>query len=657
MAAPFFSTLLECNSDQQACNQRHSQRQSEGSQPGASLERMATRSLRSKSSLDNFFEADRIIKMIEGSVPDEPVRATEPRVICNEPDSRDARNSAIGIATSQSGGEPLSRNGGKRSSVARSAGIVSMAVMASRVLGLVREMVFAYFFGASKSFANDAFVVAFRIPNLLRDLFAEGALSSAFVPVFSDYLVNKDEKEAFRLSNLVATALIVVLGTFVVLGVIFAEPLVAFIARGYHADPGKFDLTVRLTRIMMPFILLVALAAQAMGVLNARDRFGIPALSSAFFNVGSIAGGLAMAAFLTDPTFSHPLRGIVEKPTEGIAGMAYGVLIGGFLQYAVQWPSLRRAGFRYRPMLSFRDPGVRRMFGLMGPAVIGGAAVQVNVLISTNFASGIPANGAVSWLNYAFRLMQFPIGVFGVAIATATLPAISKSAARKDEADFRHTLASSMRLAFLLTIPSAVGLIVLGRPIIGLIYEHGHFGGADTEHTAAALAFFAIGLTGYAAIKILAPAFYALGDSRTPMMISLASMLTNFVMNWSLVGVMQERGLALSTSTVALGNCGLLYVIMQKRIKGMEGKRTAVAVAKILVSSAVMAAACWAMISITSRVLGDQFAGRLVSVLISIAVGAGLFYLAASLLGVEELKAATDALTGRLKRTRSYVQS
>ena len=538
------------------------------------------------------------------------------------------------------------------SSVARSAGIVSLAVMASRVLGLVREMVFAYFFGASRSFANDAYVIAFRIPNLLRDLFAEGALSSAFVPVFSDYLVNKDEKEALRLSNLVATGLILVLGIFVILGVVFAEPVVAFIAPGFQADPAKFQLTVRLTRIMMPFILLVALAAQAMGVLNARDRFGIPALASSFFNVGSIIGGLFVAALLTDPTLTNPSRAIVDKPTEGIVGMAYGVLIGGFLQYAVQWPSLRRAGFRYRPMLSFRDPGVRRMFGLMGPAVIGGAAVQVNVLINSNFASNIPGTGPVSWLSYAFRLMQFPIGLFGVAIATATLPAISRSAARKDEADFRHTLASSIRLAFLLTIPSAVGLIVLGQPIIALIYERGHFGRADTEHTSAALAFYAIGLTGYAAIKILAPAFYALDDSRTPMIISLGSMLTNFVMNWSLVGVLQERGLALSTSTVALGNCLLLYFIMRRRISGLEGRRTALAMAKILLASAVMGAGCWAISSGAESLLGSSFTARLANVSASVASGAGLFYLMASLLGVEELRTATTVLTARLKKNR-----
>jgi putative peptidoglycan lipid II flippase len=539
----------------------------------------------------------------------------------------------------------------KRSSVARSAGIVSMAVMASRVLGLVREMMFAYLFGASKSFANDAYVIAFRIPNLLRDLFAEGALSSAFVTVFSDYLVTKDEKEAFRLSNLVATILILVLGILVVLGIIFAPQVVTAIAGGLKDDKEKFDLTVRLTRIMMPFILLVALAAQAMGVLNARDRFGMPAMASTFFNVGSIVGGLVVAALLTDPTFSHPINAIVEKPIEGIVGMACGVLIGGFLQYAVQWPSLLSAGFRYRPTLSFSDPGVRRIFKLMGPAVIGAAAVQVNVLVNTNFATNIPGgSGPVSWLNYSFRLMQFPIGVFGVAIATATLPSISRSAALKDVGEFRRTLAGSIRLAFLLTIPSAVGLIVLGRPIIALIYEHRSFGPNDTDHTAAALAFYAIGLAGYAAVRILAPAFYAINDARTPMMISLLSMATNFVMNWTLVGVLQERGLALSTSTVALMNFALLYAIMRRRVEGIEGRRTAVAAGKIVAASAVMGVVCWAISSAIGKTAGFSFPARAINVFASVSAGAGVFYLVASALGVQELKAATDAIAGRFVR-------
>jgi putative peptidoglycan lipid II flippase len=539
-----------------------------------------------------------------------------------------------------------------RRSVARSAGIVSLAVMSSRVLGLVREMVFAYFFGASKSFANDAYQIAFRIPNLLRDLFAEGALSSAFVTVFSDYLVTKDEKEAFRLSNLVATLLTVILGILVILGIIFAEPIVRGIAHGFEADPAKFHLAVRLTRVMMPFILLVALAAQAMGVLNARDRFGVPAIASSFFNIGSIVGGLATAALLADPTFSHPIRSIVEKPTEGIIGMAYGVLIGGFLQYAVQWPSLRAAGFRFRPMLSVTDPGVRRVFGLMGPAIIGGAAVQVNVLVNSNFASAIPGTGPISWLGYSFRLMQFPIGVFGVAIATATLPAISRSAALKNVGEFRHTLAGSIRLTMLLTIPSAVGLIVLGRPIIALIYQRGNFGPNDTEHAAAALAFYAIGLTGYSAIKILAPAFYALGDSRTPMLISLMSMLTNFVMSWFLVGPLQERGLALSTSSVALVNFGLLYLIIRRRIEGIEGRRTMSAVVKIGLASLAMAAACWGINAGGSRMLHEGLASRFIIVLASVTTGALVFYGAASVLGLSELRAATDAIASRFRRRR-----
>ena len=540
----------------------------------------------------------------------------------------------------------------KRASVARSAGVVSIAVMASRVLGLVREMVFAYFFGASKSFANDAYVIAFRIPNLLRDLFAEGALSSAFVTVFSDYLVTRDEKEAFRLSNLVATGLIVVLGIFVALGIIFAPQVVALIAPGFEGNQDKFELTVRLTRIMMPFILLVALAAQAMGVLNARDRFGIPALSSTFFNVGSIIGGLATATLLTDPTFSHPIRSIVDKPTEGIIGMAYGVLIGGLLQYAVQWPSLRKAGFRYRPMLSFSDPGVRRIFALMGPAVIGAAAVQVNVLVNSNFASNLPGSGPVSWLSYSFRLMQFPIGVFGVAIATATLPSISRSAALEDMREFRHTLAGSIRLAFLLTIPSAVGLIVLGRPIIALIYERGHFGAGDTDHTAAALAFYAIGLAGYSAVRILAPAFYALGDARTPMIISLLSMATNFVMNWMLIDVLQERGLALSTSTVALMNFALLYGIMHRRVRGIEGRRTAIAVGKIVAAAAIMGVVCWVISRAIANGAGDGFPARMANVAVSVSAGAAIFYLISSALGIQELKAATDVLTKRFARMR-----
>lgn len=567
----------------------------------------------------------------------------EPHTLANDPQPDETGNKT----------ETASRQN-RRASVARSAGIISLAVMSSRVLGLVREMIFAAFFGASLSYANDAFVMAFRIPNLLRDLFAEGSLSSAFVPVFSDHLINKGEKAAFRLSNLVATALIAVLGVLVLLGIIFAPQLVAAIAHGFQSDPEKFALTVRLTRIMMPFILLVALAAQAMGVLNSRDRFAIPALSSTFFNVGSIIGGMLFAIFLVDPTFSHPFRSIIDNPTDGIIGMAYGVLIGGFLQLVIQMPSLHREGFRYRPELSFTDPGMRQIFKLMGPAVLGNAAVQINVLINSNFASSIvnPAtgvidNGPVSWLSYAFRLMQFPIGVFGVAIATATLPSISRSAALKETDNFRRTIASSVRLALLMTIPSAVGLAVLSRPIIALIYERGGFTSIDTDHTAGALTFYAVGLAGYAAIKILAPAFYALGDARSPMIFSILSIATNFILNWSLRDVLQERGLALATSASALMNSALLYFTLSRHIHGIESRKTGVTVAKILFASATMAVVCWGLSGSIEKALGHGFAARAISLSASVVTGAAVFYFAAYLLNVEELKAATAAIRRR----------
>ncbi|HTF94097.1 MAG TPA: murein biosynthesis integral membrane protein MurJ, partial [Verrucomicrobiae bacterium] len=327
-----------------------------------------------------------------------------------------------------------------RASVARNAGIISLAVMASRVLGLVRDQVFAVFFGAGLQY--DAFLTAFRIPNLLRDLFAEGALSAAFVTTFSQTLQNRGKDAAIELSHRVATLTIVFITVISILGWIFTPAIVHLLAPGFFEVPGKAELTVQLTRIMIPFLLLIALAAQAMGILNSVNVFAVPALASAFFNLGSIVGGLLIGFVI------GPMIGV-----SAIAGMAYGTLVGGFLQFAVQWPSLRRAGFRFRPKLSISDSGVRQILRLLGPAIIGTAAVQINVFINTNFASaiidpatGTIANGPVSWLNYAFRFMQFPIGVFGVAIATATLPTLARNSSQPDYREFRQTLAHSLTL-------------------------------------------------------------------------------------------------------------------------------------------------------------------------------------------------------------------
>jgi len=528
-------------------------------------------------------------------------------------------------------------------SVARHAGVVGLAVMASRVLGLVRDQVFAVFFGAGLQY--DAFLTAFRIPNLLRDLFAEGALSAAFVTTFSQVLEAKGKDEAARLANRVATAMVLVIAVISILAWFFAPSIVYWLAPGFFDVPEKGDLTIHLTRVMIPFLLLVALAAQAMGVLNANNRFGIPSLASAFFNIGSIAGGLLLGFLLAQPL------GITA-----IEGMAYGTLIGGFLQFAVQWPSLRGLGYRYRPMLNFADPGLRQIAALMGPAIIGVAAVQINVFVNTNFASAIVdsttakvLNGPVSWLNYAFRFMQFPIGVFGVAIATATLPTISRSVARDDIVEFRRTLAHSLVLTFLLCVPSAIGLIVLGRPIVALIFEHGKFTGYDTIQTADALAAYSIGLAGYAAVKVLSPAFYALKDARTPMLVSLGSIVVNYLMNSILVRRYGHVGLAMSTSIVALVNFALLMILMRRKLGRIGGRHLSRTFGKICLASFVMAIVVWLVnwqVGVQLPLKGTLF--RLVQVPSSIAAGALSFYFLCRMLGVQELDEAIGSVGGRL---------
>jgi putative peptidoglycan lipid II flippase len=488
-----------------------------------------------------------------------------------------------------------------RAQLARRAGVVSAAVLASRVLGLVREQVFAVSFGAGKEL--DAFITAFRIPNLLRDLFAEGALSAAFVTTFTQEMERRGEAAAWRLASLVVTTLAAVVGGLSVLGIWFAPTITRAIAPGFADVPGKLELTVHLTRIMFPFLLLVALAAVAMGILNTRHRFGIPAAASAFFNLGAIVGGLGCVAWLAPGYLSGVLgavRGTAMAPdpaltARAITGMAFGILLGGVLQLVVQLPSLRRVGYRYRPVLAPGDPALRQVMRLMAPATIGAAAVQVNVFVNNNFASYL-GNGPVSWLNVAFRFMQLPIGLFGVAIGTVTLPVVSRHAARGDDAAMRAALRQALELVALLCIPAAAALAWFGVPVIGLLYEHGRFTAADTTAAAHALAGYAVGLAGYAGIKVLAPAFYALDDARTPMRVSVLSIAVNYALNWLFVRVLGlgATGLALSTSLVALANCVILLVLLRRRL-GAFGPGLGVALARIAVATALMLVAAVAV--------------------------------------------------------------
>jgi putative peptidoglycan lipid II flippase len=522
-------------------------------------------------------------------------------------------------------------------SVARSARTVSLAVLGSRVLGLVREQVLAALFGAGREF--DAFVTAFRIPNLLRDLFAEGALSAAFVTTFSRKLSSDGDKAAWRLANIVLNALVITLGLVTLAGIAASPWLVRVIAPGFNQIAGKTELTVTLTRIMFPFLLMVALAALAMGMLNAKHRFGVPASASMMFNVGSILGGLTFA-FLLAPNFPH------EPSLAGRAmiGMSIGTLIGGALQWLIQIPTLRGVGYRYEATLNWRDPGFRQVLRLLGPSIIGTAAVQMNVFVDQWFASwpemsGATGSGAVSWLNCAFRLMQFPIGLFGVAIGVATLPTVSAQAGRGDMVEFRKTLARSIRLAFFLCLPAACGLWVLATPVISTIYEHGKFDAFATAQTVACLRAFSVGLVAYASIKIIAPTFYALGDSRTPMFVALGSIIVNAGMDYlfAIVWNMKTAGLALSTSTVALCNFFLLLTLMRRKIGRMEVTVLLRSLAKIALASALMTAAAYG----THRLC--EF-NRYLDMLVSITVALIVFGASCKLLRVHELGELLGAL-------------
>ncbi|MGD0199212.1 MAG: murein biosynthesis integral membrane protein MurJ [Bryobacteraceae bacterium] len=533
----------------------------------------------------------------------------------------------------------------QKDEIFRSATLVSGAVLLSRVSGLVREIVMAHLFGASRIY--DAFSLGFRIPNLTRDLFAEGALSSAFVPTFSEYLSTKGRKGAAELANLVGTAVILIVGVLCALGVLFAPALVGLLAPGWEtADPGKFALAITMTRIMFPFLLLVALAAQAMGILNACDRFGVPALASTMFNVGAVVFGAALGLWL-----GPRLR------ITAIEGMAYGVVLGGALQLAWQIPSLRRAGFSFRPKLDWSHPGLRRIIRLMLPAIIGSAAVQVNVAVNTNFASTIVdpvrgVNGPVSWLQFAFRFMQLPLGLFGVAIAAATLPSISRSAVSGKLGEFRRTLADSLGMVLLLTLPSSVGLVVLGHSMIAAIYQGHRFVTYDTQQTAAALACYAIGLSGYAAIKVLAPAFYALGNARVPMLVSLASILINYLvafsmLRWTHLG---HAALALATSGVALFGAVALLWALRERIAGVHGRELLKTTLKIAAASVVMGGAVKLSSSLLGNWMGDSRLARLADLAISIPLGVAVFWAACRVMKVAELEAARRVLASPLAR-------
>ncbi len=514
---------------------------------------------------------------------------------------------------------------------------LSAATMASRVLGLARDQLFAALVGANAF--SDAFVTAFRIPNLLRDLFAEGALSSAFVPTFAETRANRGEAEAWRLANVVVGLVLVIVGALTLLGMVFSAELVALLAPGYA--PAQAALAARLARIMMPFLLLVSLAAVSMGMLNAQSRFTAPALAPALFNVGSIAVGLGLWA-------------AGWPPERAVVGWSAGTLLGGLLQLLAQTPSLRATGFKLRPRLGragLANPGVRRIGRLMGAAVIGLSATQVNIVVNTIFASH--QERAVTWLNFAFRLMQLPLGVFGVAIATVATAGLAQRAAARDLPGVQATLGSAMRLVAFLNVPSAVGLMVLAHPIVALIYQHGRFTSSDTSGTAGALVCYALGLYAYSAVKVFAPAFYALDEARIPVVGSVLGMASNVALNLVLFPVLGYRGVALGTSLSATVNFAVLAIAWRARHGRLGGAGVYRQLLRVAGATVALAAAAWAAERALEGHLGGQGLWRqLVLAFGPIAAGFAAYLAAARVLGVTELSELAAAWRRRAARRR-----
>lgn len=542
-------------------------------------------------------------------------------------------------------------------STAKSAVKVMAAILGSRVLGLLREIVFAAVFGAGREM--DAFLTAFRIPNLLRDLFAEGALSTAFVTIFSKKLSTEGKESAFRLANIVFTAMYLLLGILTIAGVLASPWLVDFIAFGFHKIPGKAELTVELTRILFPFILLVSLAAVYMGLLNSLGSFGLPASASTVFNAVSILAGLG-CGYLFDPALGP----------RAIYGFAIGTVLGGAAQLVIQIPRALSFGFRPQWILDFKDPGLLKIGQLMLPAIIGGAAVQVNVLVNTSFASTL-GDGAISWLNNAFRLMQLPIGMFGVAIAMVILPRISHHAVQDNLNQFGSNVFEGLRFALFLTLPSSIGLALLAEPIIGLLFQRGAFSRYDVLQSAAALQAYAIGLSAYACIKVLTPAFYALDLPKIPLRISLFGILFNILLNSLLIyffhlGIV---GLALSTSCVALINMLQLVFSLNHRISITTASEIWHFFWKLALACIFVALDVWLFIyllkepihsilnsePIHSILKSIQMHGlwmeRLILLLITVPLTALLFWVVALLLDLREARTLLEIVRRKLKKS------
>ncbi len=514
--------------------------------------------------------------------------------------------------------------------VTRAAGVVSIAVLVSRILGLARETAIGYYFASKVS--ADAFYLAFRIPNFLRDMFGEGILSKAFITTFLATEAEDGEAAAWNLANRIFNLTLLVLVGITILGIAFAPTIVDVLARDnfdnstdwatqpvqHFGFDSKIELAIYLTQLMFPYLLFVSFAAIAMGLLNSKGKFGIPACASTFFNVSSLAIGIG--GYYVCPLFEiHP-----------VTGMAIGVVVGGILQFLIQVPSMYRVGFRYRPMLRLRDPRVLQVLHLIGPAVLGVAAVQVNLLTNTFFITS--DSGWLTWISRAYRVMHLPIGIFGVAISTVALPQLARFVTAGETQNFRDALSYALRLMLVLTIPAGVGLMMLSEPICRLLYEWGETIEEDTIRTGGLLFVYAFGLCGFSTLKIVTDGFYAYKDIRAPVVVSICAVMLNICLNYLFIFrgfFLDPRAVVFSTVLTVTLNCAILLLLLRRKVGGLGLRAVVPLTLKILIASAVMGFVCW----LTNGVIESDWLGtegiipRAVAVFAPI--GLGLLILAA----------------------------
>ncbi len=535
----------------------------------------------------------------------------------------------------------------EKSRVTKAAGVVGSATFISRILGYARDMVVAAFFGAG--FCSDAFITAFRIPNLLRRFFAEGTLTIAFVPVFTGYLSNKGKEEAFILARSAIRFLSVLLVFCAILGVVFSPLIVKVIAYGFTDSPEKYSLTVFLARITFPYVFFICLVALCMGILNALGHFAAPAFAPVLLNLAMIGTVYGVSLFSSDQIHR-------------VVGLSVGVLIGGVLQLCLQIPFLIKSGLYFWKKAPFFHPGLKKIGFLMLPAVVGSGVYQFNSIAMTLLAS-LLAEGSISYLYFSERLVQFPLGIFAIAIGTAVLPSLSRQAAARDLDDLKETFAYALKLVFFIIIPSVFGLIILRDPIVALLYQRHAFDAYATEMTAHALLYFSIGLWAVAGVRIIVPTFYALQDARTPVRIAVVSIFANIVLGVVLMGPVERGwfvfennliqnaatglygiipighgGLALATSLSSILHFFLLLYALRIKIGPLGLRTIIVSVCKSVLCSAVMGISVWAVANYMIPPEGRTNFELLIGVSTSLIVGVAVYGLLAYMVKSSEVE-------------------